>query len=653
MTHWWENYPWRMIQTNLREPDMENICASQFAQEAKAFGATVVMVNAAGIVASYDTDIQDQPRSEYLKADTLAQIIDECHKAGLRVIARTDFSKVRRSVFERHPEWAYRDAKGDLFDCNGDIQVCPNSGYHRQVVYDILKELLTRLPFDGIFFNMSGAFVTGYDGALHGPCMCDTCRTLYKEKTGMEAPAGGMRDPGFMRYIGFQSKLIAQNKARQYRFIKEINTELAVNGYDYMRTECNTDIGHGAWIYGSSTNARKGNRMRIVDNACVDFISFRYRDSSVSPALIETRLWQSLANGGGLSFYIMGRLDNHRDTSGFAAVRKVFDFHKQHEDLFTGLRSGAEVLVVQKGSMGRNDPEVYGWIHALTQSHIPFDAVRLPELTKDMLQGKRAVILGDLSLNAEQATMLDTFAFDGGTVLATGGSGVDAKSQTALLKCLGIAALGERNKGLMSTVLEVTDTDKTAFSRCADAPYIAVGGEYRNADFTPDTQKWLHLVPEHPYGPPERCYPVPAGSQPGVTVHPYGSGRGIWMPWLAGSMYFNEGWQNTLNVMQDVLFGLCGLSDLAPDLTPMVELTLSRKEETLVVQLVNETGCFANHYFPPVPVHDIQIKLPNGYRAAQTLNGGKVTICQTAAAPMLTLDTLREYEAIVITKAEI
>lgn len=53
--HWWEGYPWRMIQTNLREPDMADLDAKRYVQDVKKFGATVVMVNAAGIVASYDT----------------------------------------------------------------------------------------------------------------------------------------------------------------------------------------------------------------------------------------------------------------------------------------------------------------------------------------------------------------------------------------------------------------------------------------------------------------------------------------------------------------------------------------------------------------------------------------------------------------------
>ena len=63
-----------MVQTNLREIDMADIDAVVFAQELKEFGATVVNLNAAGIIASYDTKLAYQPRSQYLTGDSLLQM---------------------------------------------------------------------------------------------------------------------------------------------------------------------------------------------------------------------------------------------------------------------------------------------------------------------------------------------------------------------------------------------------------------------------------------------------------------------------------------------------------------------------------------------------------------------------------------------------
>lgn len=67
----------------------------------------------------------------------LRQIIDACHEEGIRVIARTDFSKVRYDLYEQHPEWAYRTAKGEIVNYNGDVHVCPNGEYQQKIMFEI------------------------------------------------------------------------------------------------------------------------------------------------------------------------------------------------------------------------------------------------------------------------------------------------------------------------------------------------------------------------------------------------------------------------------------------------------------------------------------------------------------------------------------
>ena len=139
--HWWQGYPWRMIQTNLREIDMEDMDAEKFAQDLQDFGATVVTLNAAGIIASYDTKLDFHTQSDYLHGDSLQAVIDACHKRGIRVIARTDFSKIRYPLYERHPEWAYRDRDGNIVNYNGDVQTCPNGGYQGEAMFTILRHV--------------------------------------------------------------------------------------------------------------------------------------------------------------------------------------------------------------------------------------------------------------------------------------------------------------------------------------------------------------------------------------------------------------------------------------------------------------------------------------------------------------------------------
>ena len=167
--------------------------------------------------------------------------------------------------------------------------------------------------------------------------------------------------------------------------------------------------------------------------------------------------------------------------------------------------------------------------------------------------------------------------------------------------------------------------------------------------FCEQTQTCLHLIPEHPFGPPERCYYTEVSDIPGVGVTPYGKGKGVCLPWLAGSFYFNEGFDNTLHLIQDVLHQICGLPELAPGLHPSVELVLCKKTDRFLVQLINGSGVFANSYFRPIPMQNVTLRFPGlAGKQAHTLNGGTVTVQDDGTALELTLNRLEAYEAIVI-----
>ena len=156
MADWWHNKTWRFIQTNLREIDMLDIDAERVVADMQSFKANVLMINAAGIIASYPTKLPYHFQSPFLEGDSLQTIITACHRADIRVMARTDFSKVRFPIYEAHPEWASLTDAGEIIEYNGDVQVCLNGGYQQEYALRIIEELLTTHDFDGVFFNMGG-----------------------------------------------------------------------------------------------------------------------------------------------------------------------------------------------------------------------------------------------------------------------------------------------------------------------------------------------------------------------------------------------------------------------------------------------------------------------------------------------------------------
>lgn len=653
MKHWWEGYPWRQIQTNLRQIDMENMDADAYAQELQDFGVTVVLLNAAGIIASYDTKLPFQPRSAYLHGDSLLDMIAACHGRNIRVFCRTDFSKVRYEIYEQHPEWAYISPDGKIINYNGDVSVCPNSEYQQECKLDIIREVLTELPFDGIFCNMSGFRVRDYSGVYYGPCHCETCKRLFREQYGENIPMrDDSHDPVYEKYTAFKNRCIQAHKERLTTTIRDVNPEIAINNLDYIRTESNTEIGRPQWLYSASSNTRLTSgieKRRPADNTSVDFVGFRYRHISVSPQLMELRQWQNLANSGCVSLYIMGTLSNHRDTSSYEATRKVFRFHELHEDLFTHMESASKTVLVRTTAMSENDPEGFGWIRVLTESHIPFDEISASELTDIFhLKGKRLLILGNLPDATDNLLNLaDEFARQGGTVIAAGETGLDSKG--CALQCMGITGILSVDHDRMSSMYEIREEDREMFPRCEKTPYIMPGPDMVRFTVDPAAKQYLRMIPEHPFGPPERCYFTEVTDEPGLTVMPYGQGQGIYLPFKAASVFYKEGYQNTLSFIQDVLFSLAGAESIAPDLTPMAEVTLSRTNGKTLIQLVNTSGVFANSYYDPLPIFDIKLKLSTSAgQKAQALNGGTVHCEIRDDRLLIHLDRLDHYEAITV-----
>ena len=98
---WWLT-PHRLLQTNLREIDA-TMDTDQYVHEAKEFGANIVLFNVGGIVANYPTELEYHWRNKFMKGDLVGQTLTKLHKAGIKMIARFDFSKTNQKYAANHP----------------------------------------------------------------------------------------------------------------------------------------------------------------------------------------------------------------------------------------------------------------------------------------------------------------------------------------------------------------------------------------------------------------------------------------------------------------------------------------------------------------------------------------------------------------------
>jgi Hypothetical glycosyl hydrolase 6 len=620
---WWENWPWRLIQTNLRERDMEDIDAGRYVESLTRLHATVAMINTSGIIASYPTALSFHTPSAFLHGDDLATIIEACHAAGIKVIARTDFSKVRRPLFERHPDWAYRRRDGEIVDEGGDVHVCVTSGYQQECAPLIVEETITILDVDGIYFNMAGFQTRDYRGVDHGICHCAGCSEGFREMAGRPLPeAEDVDDRAYRRYLGFQQRTMRSAKERMDSLIRRVRPDLAIDrpsdgGGGFVRQESNTALDRALpdWPYSASANTKwvvSSLARTVSSNSAVDFIDYPLRHVAVSPHLQRLRLAQTLANGGGLDYYVIGRLDGRADRTGFAPIQEVFGFHAAHESDYRDLRSRASVALLT-GSRG-NPEEFGGWFRVLTENHFLFDTLLIEGATEPALARYRALVVADHQpLSDDAASRLDRFVEAGGTLVASGRPGFRTDEleprDAPALACLGFERIRSIRDDVRGAYFELDD--HTGFPRLRDADLLFLDGIYVDAEYRPDVQARLRMIPPGPFGPPERCVLPTATGEPGLLVRPFGSGRVVYVPWSCGALVHRHGHPNTSSFMADLLQGHAGIEPVGGNLSPMVEVTLfERAGGTQLLHLVNGSGHFGVSSFEPVTMRDVEVVLP-------------------------------------------
>jgi hypothetical protein len=661
---WWEGWPWRLIQTNLREIDMRDIDAERYVASLRAFDATVAMINTSGIVASYATALEFHTPSRYLHGDDLATIVAACHEAGIKVIARTDFSKVRRALYERHPEWAAVRADGGIVEEHGDVHVCANGAYQREHVPAIVEETITTLDVDGIYFNWAGYLSIDYRGTDHGICQCAACAERFAEMFGQPLPVA--RDPDdqvYRRYLVFQERTLREDRARMVERIRAVRRDLAIDRAfpdgGFVRQESNTALGRRTWPYSASDNTRwvVASFPRMVSsNSSVAFIDFPVRHVKVSPHLQRLRLAQALANGGGLDHYVIGRLDDQADRSGWEAVQEIFRYHAAHEDLYRDLTSCATVALL---TGPRPDLEEHrGWFRVLAEYHVLFDVLILEAAVGERLDRYDVVVVPGLEpIGDEVARRLDAWVERGGTLVVSGLAGLrddeyEPRSSPPFA-CLGIERLSEVRRDMRGAYFGIDDHE--GFDRLRDTDLLYLDGSYLDAEYLPEVRPHLPLIPPGPFGPPERVVLEDPTGEPGMTTRAVGDGRAIWLPWRCGALVERDGHPNTVGFLADVLERHVGVMPIGGSLSPMVEVTLFRRPNgDLLLHLVNASGHFGVREVAPVPMRDVEVVLPFEGEPSEvrTLVGEGCAWSSADGRLAVRLSELSLFEAVVIARRE-
>jgi hypothetical protein len=627
---WWMREPIRWLQTNLREPDAA-VDPLRIVEEAQRFHANVLHINLGGIVAFYPTQAGFHYPSPQLPPgkDFYGDIVREAHARKIRIVARFDFSKTPKPVYDAHPEWFFRKADGQPVIYNGLYSTCINGGWYHGQALKILAEALERYDLDGAFFNMFGNQSTDYSGNFVGHCRCDSCRSKFRAMFNRDLP--NEPDDDYRRFMFLSSREVA---AEFGRLIHEKRPAAGYFNYieehtDGIMSESNTAVARPLplWPYTSSDNvdrARTSQPGKMSVNLNMQFVDYAWRHATVPPVEIALRLWQNIAHSGAMAFAVNGTLDQ-QDRQAIEAARPAFAWAAANERYLAGQETAAKVLLLANG-----DTQNYrGLFRLLAEEHIPFAASN----NLDWI-GRRNF---DLVITAGPASKaLERYVRNGGRVLAVSARPPEFAAPQ-------VTKTWPRVQGYLRI------RDPKAFPSVQLTNILMLDGPFTETDAPTGP---LTFVPPSMFGPPEKIHLDLKDTQTPALIW-LQPGRVAWLPWEAGMLYYRHSLPANKGVVADTIRGLLpGKPQLLTDAHPLIEITVMRQGSRTLLHLVNLTGHSQTGYFPPLPTGPIHLDLEGDYTSARALRSPRgLLLTRKQGRTAIDLPRLADYELIALDPA--
>lgn len=660
---WWDE-PFQVFQTNLREIDA-GLDVERTLDAVQEHGANVWLLNVGGILSHYPTELGFQTRNPHLAerpgGDLVGDALAAARRRGVRLLARMDFSKVAPAIADAHPEWLFVSPTGERQEFEGLVSVCPSAGYQQERLFDVVDEVLDRYDVDGFFFNWFGFNERDYAGRVHGVCHCAACRTGFAEHTGLDRLPDRAGDEGYRQWRGYAAATIDALTARVRAHIAAHRPDAGLilgTAADVLFHEANNAVGRPLWQYatGESVSALRSARpgKPVLVNA-VAFWDMPYRLADEQPEMLGQYLAQAISRGANPSTYIMGPTGRIA-YEGLSAAAAVTRFHRDHRPEYTGLAPAAEVGLVRPdllddGRYGTGTAEHRGLLTGLAEQHVPFDVVPVDALAGLTTDRFRVLVLPDLpSLPPGAAEALERFVLAGGSVVATGRSGI--RTDGAVLDWfpgLRVSGVDADRDALKSSYVQLDDRG----AGVEGSVVVPRHGRHHRMVWRSGTTPRYRLVERAPYGPPEKAYGHVPGEEFVCGARPHGAGTVVQLPWTVGTAYADTRLTRLRDVAVDLVVERLldrpgGRLPVTLDGPEQVEIVVGRSAAGLVVHLLNHSGQRGNGYGPVVPLHDVVLRLTGlAGRSARALVGS-ATVLADGDDLVVRIATVAEFEVVVI-----
>ena len=665
-TPWYRRaYLWG--QTNITEKDPVRYDIGWWRQYWKRTGTQAVIINAGGIVAYYPSRFPLHHRAEFLNGrDLFGELTRAAHDDGLFVMARMDSNRTAEDFYHAHPDWFARDKEGRPYRAADKYVTCINSPYYDEYLPAVLREIIERSHPDGFTDNSWAGL--GRDSI----CYCANCDRAFRAKTRRSLPReADWDDPAYRDWImwsyarrievwelnnratrsaggpdciwaGMNSGSVTA-QARSFRDLREICRRADIMMLDHQRRDDET---------GFQQNGDTGKRVHGLlgwDKVAPESMAMYqsgpgyYRVASKPAA--EARMWMIAGIAGGIQPWWHHVGAYHEDRRMYRTAEPVLRWWTTNQRYLVHRRPVASVGIVwsqrntdffgRDAAGDRVDAPYTGFMHALVRTRVPYLPIHADDIDRNAANLSLLVLPNVGALSDAQAGSIRRFVDRGGSLLATGDTGLydewgDPRPDFVLADLFGCHRIGEtprlqRTRGQTGTggaaafapspsghtYLRLSpelrarvngpaagdeppaEGERHAVLRGFDeTDILPFGGVLSPLKLDPATIVPLTFVPSFPTYPPETAWMrEPTTGIPGLVLSERGRARIAYMPADVDRRYAKEHLPDHARLLANVIrWAAADSIPLAVDGPGLVDCHLYEKQGAMILHLVNLTS---------------------------------------------------------------
>lgn len=634
----WPEAATRWTQLTLAEDDPLHLDVDFWTELMRDSRSNAVCLSAGGYIAYYPTNVPYHYRSAHLgEGDPFGQLVAAARGLDMHVMARVDPHAMHADAAQAHPEWLARDAEGrpiEHWAYPGIWLSCAFTGYHREFVTEVAREIVREYDVDAIFANRWD----GYAGISYS----EDARRSFRDETGFDLPAkeNDPTDPAWPAYVAWRrrklSELVAlwdgavRDVRPHARFIpnlgslaaRDLDRDLIRKHYPLFVVDKQGRSGiQPPWFAG---RVAKRSRALYPDRPVVLITSVgpehthRWKDSVAPPEETKTWIVDGFAQGARPWFTKFNATIS--DPRWVPAVVDAFRLHADLEPVLEGMEITAEVALFDPHRPAADED---GFYQALVEARVPFELIADQALTPERLQRHKVLVLANADrLSDAQCQVIREYVAAGGGLVAAHESSLydengERRPNFGLADVFGADLVTPARGPVKNNYISLMD-EHPVNAGFGGATRIIGGTRLLGVRAREDARVPFRFIPDFPDLPMEEVYVRQAPDLPAVVARQEpGGGRVVHLPFDVGSVFWEALQADHGRLIGNaVLWALGGESEVSVDGPGLVDLAVRRDDDGFAVTLVNLSNPMtmrgAVRETIPLPAQTVTVRLPEG-----------------------------------------